>query len=745
MKTTFRRLLCAFVLIVMTSFNAAYARTVDFVPLPKSVNYTEGEFVMNKQLKIYGGEQFNVSYLQEHLNRVFDFTVPVAATRPEANIQFNSVKTMGVEDYTITVLKDRIIISSGAKAGEFYAIQTLLQMMPAGVYNPAAKGPYRMLLKEWSVPCCEIADSPRFAYRGSMFDISRTFFDKEFMLRHLDYMAYHKINKLHWHLVDDNGWRIEIKKYPKLTQVGAWRGKDEALPPAYNSGPDSYGGYLTQEEIKEIVAYATQRNIEIIPEIDLPGHSKSIAVSYPEILCSHDEDVLSVQGESKNVFCVAKENNYRILENIMKEVASLFPSRYICIGGDEVATDSWKYCKDCQALMKKMGYENEKQLMQYFVERMEKICAKYGKKIAGWDDITVGNISRDNMVMAWRGKKAGMNSVSLGFPTVMQIGEFCYIDMKYSLLERGHTWAAIVSMEKIYSFDPVGSLDIPADKVDKVLGPQAGLWTEMLFFPPHFAEYQMFPRLCALSEIGWTPQEKRQYTDFDRRLDKSHFERMLNMGIRFRIPYPKMDVVEPQQADGCWKVNASAPYDNMVVRYTTDGTTPTLNSPVVNGTIFSNDPQNLRFATFFADLSSITIDIPQSHKYLTPVTRVTSSCAENKSFPMSNLEKYEFRRYMRTAKYPVEGDWILYTFESPVECGKITVQTNDPINQFFGIAEGHVEISYDGSSFEKCDTFNMYNRVVVDNITRPVHAVKIVVDGPGEYKAVSVQCLKIEK
>lgn len=745
MKTTFRRILCALTLIVMTGLTPIFAKTVDFIPLPKSVEYTDGEFVMNKSLKICGGESFNVSYLQDHLGRVFDFRVQTTSNNTEAGIEFNSVKTMGQEEYTITVNKDRIIISSGSKAGEFYAIQTLLQMMPAGVYNYAGQGPYGMLLKEWNVPCCQIVDSPRFSYRGSMFDISRTFFDKDFMIRHLDYMAYHKLNKLHWHLVDDNGWRIEIKKYPKLTKVGAWRGKNEALPPAYNSGPDSYGGYLTQEEIKEIVAYAAERNIEIIPEIDLPGHSKSIAVSYPEILCGHDEDVLSVQGESKNVFCVAKESNYKILDNIMKEVAALFPSQYINIGGDEVATDSWKYCEDCQAVMKKMGYTHEKQLLQYFVERMEKICAKHGKKLGGWDDITVGNISRDNMVVAWRGKKAGINSVNLGFPTVMQVGEFCYIDMKYSMLERGHTWAAIVSMEKIYSFDPIGSLDIPQDKADKVLGPQAGLWTEMLFFPPHFAEYQMFPRLCALAEIGWTPQEMREYADFDKRLDRSHFERMLNMGIHFRLPYPKVDATEPSEEDGLWKISAQAPYDNMVVRYTTDGTTPTLNSPVMSGTIFSKDPQNLRFAAFYGTLSSISIDIPQSHKYLTPVTKVTASCAENSRFPMANLEKYDFLRYMRTAKYPVEGDWILYSFEEPVSCGKITVQTNDPINQFFGITEGHVEISYDGVAFEKCDSFNMYNRVVIDNICKPVKAVKIVVDGPGEYKAVSVQCLKIEE
>lgn len=744
MKFLFKHLICCMALVLISSANLSFGKTVNFVPLPESVNYKGGEFVIDKNIKISGGDPFNVKYLQDHLNRIFDFKVQQAAAGQPAGIRLVSVKSMGDEEYTLDVTKEGIIISSTTKAGEFYAIQTLLQMMPAGVYNPAGTGAYGAMLKQWSLPCVSIADKPRFSYRGSMFDISRTFFDKDFMIRHLDLMAYHKLNKLHWHLVDDNGWRIEIKKYPKLTQVGAWRGKNEALPPAYNSGPDTYGGYLTQAEIKEIVAYAAERNIEIIPEIDLPGHSKSIAVSYPEILCKHDEDVLSVQGESKNVFCVANENNYKMLENIFKEITALFPSKYINIGGDEVATDSWKYCADCQALMKKMGYESEKQLMEYFVERMEKIAAKFGKKIAGWDDITVGNISHDNMVVAWRGKKAGIKSVEMGFPTVMQISEYCYIDMKYSLLERGHTWAGIVSMDKIYSFDPIRSLDIPKDKENLVLGPQAGLWTEMLFFPPHFAEYQMFPRLCALAEVGWTPQEKRSYKEFDQRLQLSHFERMYNMGIKFRIPYPELTVSEPSPERNAWRVDAKAPYDNMVVRFTTDGTAPTVNSPVVNGPIYSIEPQNLRFATFFASLSSIAIDLPQSHQYLTPVTHVTSSFGSHKNFPMSNLEKYDFSRYMRTDRYPAEGDWILYTFERPVVCEKITVQTNDPVNQFFGLTEGHAEISYDGKTFEKAGDFNMYNRVVIDKIGKPVRAVKIVADGPGEYKAVSVQCLKIE-
>lgn len=712
------------------------AAQVDFVPRPASVEYKEGKCLLDKSIKIEGGDAFNVQYLQEHLARVFnpagDSWNPSEGTR----ISFVRVKTFPAEGYAIDVRPGGIVISATDRAGEFYAVQTLLQMLPPQVYRKAA-GPDAMLIRQWEIPCVQIVDQPRFPWRGSMLDVSRSFFDKDYILRHLDWLAYHKINKFHWHLVDDNGWRVEIKKYPKLTQVGAWRGSEEALMPAYNSGSERYGGFYTQDDIRQIVAYAADRNIEIIPEIDLPGHSKALAVSYPEVLCRHDENLLSVQGETRNVICVGRENTYKLLDGILKEIAQLFPSKYIHIGVEEVVTESWKYCPDCQAMMKKLGYTDERQLLGYFGERMQQILAKYGKKVEAWEDVVEAQtIARENLVLVWHDQKVLQKALDAGYPAVTQNCYYLYFDMKHTPAERGHTWAAVIDVEKVYSFDPLQDLDLSDGKERLVRGLQGGLWTEMLYFPPHFSEYQMFPRLCALAEVGWTPQAERNYADFDKRLARTHFERMWNMGIRFRIPAPEVDA----------KGNVRCPYPNMVVRYTFDGSEPTVSSPVVTGPIVTDHPEKLRFATFYADVKSITVEVPGARKYLKPAVKVTSSMETVKRLPVENLALYEKDKYMRTAQPPQKGDHVLFTFEKPLSCKKITVQTADPVNQFFGITQGHVEVRFEGEgTFTRIEPgFDMYNRVVIQPDSRRIEAVKIVVDGPCEGKAVSIQSLMIE-
>ena len=707
----------------------------DFVPMPVSVQAREGNpFILDKNVRIQGGDAFNVRYLQQHLDRLFDPTGDSWASAART-IDFVRVKSFPQEGYSLEVFPSRILITASTRAGEFYAIQTLLQMLPPQVYRRAS-GPDGELLRQWEIPCVQIVDEPRFEWRGSMLDVSRTFFDKEYILRHLDWLAYHKINKFHWHLTDDNGWRVEIKKYPRLTEVGAWRGAGEALPPAYNSGKERYGGFYTQEELREIVAYAADRCIEIIPEVDLPGHSKALAVSYPEILCNHDEILESVQGETRNVLCVGREKNYAMLENIIRELAAIFPSKYFHVGVEEVVTESWKHCPDCRKLMKKLGYSDEKQLQGYFTERMEKILAKYGKTLEGWEDIVTsgGDLSRNDLVLVWHGQDVLQKAIDAGFPAVTQNCYHLYLDMKYTPAERGHTWASIIDVEKVYAYDPLQDLDLTPEKERLVRGLQGGLWTEMMYYPPHFPDYQQFPRLCALSEIGWTPQALRDYADFDGRLARSHFERMLRMGIRFRIPVPEIDKTG----------HVRAPYPNMVVRYTYDGSEPTVSSPVVTGPLVTDHPEKLRLATFFGPLKSIPVEIPGARRYLQPSVRVESSMEAYARYPVSNLEQYDVRNYMRTLAAPRKGDYVLYTFDEPLACNRIVVQTSDPVNRFFGITDGHVEVLYaDTDAFVPVGAFDMYNRVVLVP-DRQVRAVKIVVDGPCEEKAVSIQPLIIE-
>ena len=719
----------------------ALGQGFDFVPQPAWVQYGDslhvGNFVLDKNVIITGGDEFNVRYLKEHIARVIDYSGDSWKETSPCRIEFVRTKSFLEEGYAIQVAGARILITATTRTGEFYAIQTLLQMLPPQVYKPVS-GPSSQLLRQWEIPCVEIVDSPRFPWRGSMLDVSRTFFDKEYILRHLDWLAYHKINKFHWHLTDDNGWRVEIKKYPKLTSVGAWRGCGEALSPAFNSGHDRYGGYYTQEDLREIVQYAAERCIEIIPEIDLPGHSKALAVSYPEVVCRHDADVKSVQGELHNVLCIGREKNYEMLENIIKELAVIFPSKYFHVGVEEVATESWKHCPECQRLMKKMGYTDETQLLGYFTERMERILAKYGKTMEGWEDIVTsgGHLSRNDLVLVWHGQKVLQNAIDAGFPVVTQNCYYCYLDMKHTWVERGHSWSSLIDVEKVYSFDPLQDLELTPEKQRLVRGLQGGLWTELMYFPPHFSEYQLFPRLCALAEVGWTPQSLRDYADFDGRLERKHFERLWNMGVHFRIPAPTVD-------EAC---NVRSPYPSMVVRYTFDGSEPTVSSPVVAGPIVTDHPEKLRFATFFADLKSMTVEVPGVHHYLTPAVHVESSMDANPRYPLSNLEQYDVKRYMRTAKPPREGDYVLFTFEEPLQCRQITVQTADPVNQFYGITDGRVEILYEGRDkfVWSPQSFDMNNRVIHLPGDQRVKAVKIVVTGPGENKSVSIQPLIIE-
>lgn len=713
------------------------AAQFDFVPKPVRVEAGNGMFVLDKNVRLVGGEAFNVAYLRQHLDRVFDPMGDSWRQGEPASIEFVRTKSFPAEGYAISVTPARILVTSTTKAGEFYAIQTLLQMLPPQVYRRAT-GPDGMNLRQWEIPCVEIVDEPRFAWRGSMLDVSRCFFDKAYILRHLDWLAYHKVNKFHWHLTDDNGWRIEIKKYPRLTQVGAWRGPDEALQPAYNSGNERYGGFYTQDDIKEIVAYAADRNIEIIPEIDLPGHSKALAVAYPEVLCKHDKELLSVQGETRNVLCVGSETTYKVLDGILREVAALFPSKYIHIGVEEVVTEAWKYCPDCQKIMQQRGYTDEKELLGYFGERMEKILAKYGKKVEAWEDVVdAQRIGRDNLVLVWHNQKVLQKALDAGYPAVTQNCDYLYFDMKQTPAERGHTWAAIIDVEKVYSFDPLQDLDLGEnqEKARLIQGLQGGLWTELLFYPPHFSEYQIFPRMCALSEVGWTPQEQRCYADFDGRMMRTHFERMRQMGIHFRIPAPEVDA----------RGNVRSPYPNMVVRYTFDGSNPTPASPVVTGPVVTDHPEKLRFATFYGDVKSITVGVPGARKLLKPAVKVASNMEINPRYPLENLALYEARKATRTAQPPKAGEWLSFTFEEPLTCQKITVQTADAVNNFYGITQGHVEVLYaDAEDFVPCGAFDMYNRVAVATAGRPVKVVKVVVDGPCEGKTVYIQPLIIE-
>jgi len=735
--TITRMLLCCTVVFTALCSNVSGQNNLNLVPLPNSIKQNDGYFSLDEKTHIVCSDRFNGEYLAGILRSATKFPIPLKhKTNGNNAIVFYNSKDYNIpnEGYELTVSPNGIEVKSSSAAGEFYAIQTLLQLLPPTVYGNATGW------EEWKVPAVEIVDSPRFHYRGFMLDVSRTFFDTEVICKVLDWLAYHKINRFHWHLIDDNGWRIEIKKYPLLTQKGAWRGPGEVLPPAYGSGNKRYGGYYTQEEIKDIIKYAADRNIEIIPEIDMPGHSKSIVATYPQARCDIANYSESVNGEAFNAWCVGKaeKSNFKMIDDIIKEIAALFPSNTIHIGGDEVNFNIWKECPHCRALMKEKGIKSEPELQNYFMERVGVIIKKYRKNMAGWDEIVaVDNLPNNSVAYAWNSAKKGKEAAQKGIYVVTQVCQYLYFDMKHTPIERGHNWASITSLKKAYSFDPIGTLGVTKDEEKYILGPQSGLWCELLNRPARFLEYQTWPRNAALAEIGWTNQSLRKWEDFDSRLSDKHYERMFNMGIAFRVPYP--DVIYKNHT-----LKVELPYDWMVVRYTADGSEPTCNSPIYTGDIVTYCPQDFRFASFYKDiLKSVTVKASNlTTEYLKPEVQVTASYEANPRFPLSNAEDYNFNTYSRSKRNIESGDWVLYSFTEPVECSEITVEVGIPNITVYGLTEGHIEYSYNGTDFERGDDFK--DNIAVIKPLKAIKAVRIVADGYSDGSNLSIQDLKIE-
>ncbi len=721
--------------ILMLFSQLPVAQPISVIPIPENVSFKEGVFKIgaNTHLSSNEKEMFNIKYLASKLCIIKGFNLKTKPESASNNIVLNLNSNSGIspEGYTLSVNPENILITASSRAGIFYGIQTLLQMLPPTIYSGNATG-----LEKWEIPSVEITDSPRFAYRGMMLDVSRTFFDKETILNYLDWMSYHKINKFHWHLTDDNGWRIEIKKYPKLTEKGAWRGENEVLPPSFGTGNKRYGGFYTQKEIKEIVAYAKDRNIEVIPEIDLPGHSKAVTSTYPEVLCQTNDNSESVQGEVSNVWCVSNEKNYKMLKNIIRELASLFPSKTIHIGGDEVNMTSWEHCNSCKALMAKMGMKQPNELQNYFVRRLEKIVEKYGKSMAGWDEILEGGkLHESTTVYAWRSVEKGIESITKGQPTVMMPGAYCYFDMKQSPVERGHNWAGIVTLEKTYSFNPTEASNIDKEKINLIKGVQGGLWTELLGWPERFIEYQTYPRLAALAEVGWSKQEKRNWDDFKYRLTQFHFDRMSNMGIAFRLEPPVANY-----DNGV--INVTPPYSWAVVRYTDNEQSPGEHSPVYNGPIATSNPLNFRFSTFYNSYThSVAVKVSNvDYIYKTPEVEIETSLLINPRSPISTITDYNPDTYLRcTAK---NGDYVIYKFKEPVESSRITIETGTPTTNFYWITAGFVEYSYNGTDYIKGDNLDRGRAVIIPK--EKIKAVKINITAPSVNNTIVLQDIKVE-
>ena len=482
-------------------------KEIDVIPMPRSVEYHSGNFTISPETKFYTNlSAESRQALTDYLEGTSLSSVPFAESATgnngiELNLCDSSIVT-GNEAYRIEIVKKGVRLSANTETGIFYGLQTLLQLLNNGDNK--------------TLPALTINDSPRFPYRGLHLDVSRHFFDKEFVKKQLNAMAYFKMNRLHWHLTDGAGWRIEIKKYPRLSSFAAWRPFDklndwwvEGRTFCEQDDPRAVGGYYTQDDIREVVAYAAERHITIIPEIEMPGHSEEVLATYPELSCSGKPYVNAD-------FCIGTEKTFEFLENVLLEVIDLFPSEYIHIGGDEASKSSWKTCPRCQKRMADEHLNSVDELQSYMIHRIEKFLNDHGRKIIGWDEIIEGGLSPTATVMSWRGEEGGIKAVKAGNQAIMTPGKYCYLDaFQDAPNTQPMAIGGYLTLEKVYSFEPVPD-SLSTKEAELILGVQGNVWTEHIPTPEHY-EYMIYPRILALAEIGWSPSEVKKWDNFHTR------------------------------------------------------------------------------------------------------------------------------------------------------------------------------------------------------------------------------------
>jgi len=583
--TSIRLIMAAFAVMNFKHLKAQNQDQISVIPLPLEVKMAEGFFTLSAEKKIYIDIKStieSVNLFNKFLNKRYNFAaLNMDQLSSEADIRVVSDHESGYEAYELNVGQDRIDIKGG-EAGIFYAFQTLLQLIEE------KNG-------QLQIPVIAIKDKPEFAYRGLMIDVSRHFRTLDEMKEIVDLMAYFKLNRLHWHLTDDQGWRLEIKKYPKITEVAAWRdatiiGQYGNFKPFIYDGK-KHGGYYTQEEAKELVRYAAERKITIIPEIELPGHSSAVLAAYPEFGSYEIKNGLPLQGMNVlkkengtpydnqistrvpgfwgvhyNIFG-PKEETFQFLEDVLTEVMEIFPSDYIHIGGDEVPKDHWITSEIAQEVIRKNKLKDEHELQSYFIKRIESFLNKNGRNLIGWDEILEGGLAPNATVMSWRGEAGGIAAAKMGHDVIMTPNSHMYIDHgQGKQAEEPLFICCYLPLEKVYSYHP-RPLDLSIEEQKHILGVQANMWTE---YVPSFAkmQYMVFPRILALAEVAWLPKEKKDYNSFFTSRLPQRLAELENLEVNFRIPEAKVEVKE---IDGNKSIQITSSVAGSHIYYTYDG------------------------------------------------------------------------------------------------------------------------------------------------------------------------------
>lgn len=550
--------------------------TISIIPKPLTLKKDDGAFLVTKTTSVViSGSSNDLQQISDQLaarlRTVTGFPIPVTSLVAERKLENAIVlmlvddDDMGLEGYRLKATKAGVRIEGAKPAGVFYGVQTLYQLLPVEIEkNELASGVV------WSVPCVRIEDKPRFPWRGMHLDVGRHFFPKDSVKRYIDLIASYKINTFHWHLTEDQGWRIEIKKYPRLTTLGAWRKEtmDNGIP---------HGGFYTQDDVREIVEYARQHYITVVPEIEMPGHSQSALAAYPNLSCSGGPFKVGTEwGVMNDVYCAGSEKTFQFLEDVISEVTSLFPGPFFHIGGDECPKLRWSNCKRCQDRIAANGLKNEQELQSYFIKRIEKMLNARGKRLVGWDEILEGGLAPNATVMSWRGIQGGIEAAKSGHDVVMTPTSHCYFDYYQGVAGEPQAIGGYLPIDTVYSYEPVPT-DLTPEEAKHVLGAQGNVWTEWM---PDYrqVEYMATTRMLALSEVVWSDKSHRNFKDFLQRMTL-HYERLAWRDINFRVPTP-LGVGGRKIVFRDTVAVITSPVPDATIYYTLDGQDPSTSSPL---------------------------------------------------------------------------------------------------------------------------------------------------------------------
>ena len=716
-----KKLFPAFALMVYLGMNpvCSLAAEVNVIPTPVKLTQQRGEFILPSSLGIYYNTEEGkaiAGYLAGKLKTSTGYEVNVGNKKGNISIIINPSMKMNEEGYRLQVTAKGVVIKAKTGKGAFYGMQTFLQLLPAEVESASlVKG------VKWVAQCCDIEDYPRFGYRGFHLDPCRHFITVQNVKKQIDLMASLKVNTMHFHLTEDQGWRIEIKKYPKLTSIGGYRKEGDG---------SIYGGFYTQEEIKDIVDYATKRYMTVIPEVDLPGHMMAAIAAYPELSCKGEQwTPRMVWGIEDIVMCPGKELMFHFLDDIFKEMVPLFPGKYFHIGGDECPKTSWKTCPTCQKrivdehLQGDGKHSAEERLQSYVIKRVEKMLEKYGKKIIGWDEILEGGLSENATVMSWRGIDGGIEAAKQGHDVIMTPGSGgLYLDHYQgdSKIEPITIPSSPVYLAKTYSFDPVPDVIRKAGLAHHILGVQCNNWSEYMYSNAKM-EYMMYPRAIALSEIAWSPVSRKNFKDFCRRLDANSV-RLDERHIRYHIPLPE------QPFGSCDKVvitgdtavtfTTSRP---MKMVYTLDGSTPTPSSSAYAEPIRVSGNTIIKIATILPSgkMSRIrTVDVEK--QTYAPAVKVEGA---KPGLQMKRIKG----NYLKVDQLEwADAAWECANIEG---LEQMKIQQKDDAatlrgaNNYAAIAEGYINIPEDGVYYLS----SRLEQVWIDN--------KLMISNEGDVKA----------